>query len=152
MPSLDRSVGFKTRGWMCLAQTKEELQGMKPQNSEPQQSTSLPQAPNVPVPAGTSCWTERNRPGIQSRGVTQCSAALKEKQKSFRPLLFKSSSSGDPPALGGCQPASLHAASSQRLAAKPSEQNIYRKRVSIHHSKAPAYLNLSRRCKSYLKS
>lgn len=33
---------------------------MKSQNSEPQQSRSLPQAPNVPVPAGT----ERNGPGI----------------------------------------------------------------------------------------
>lgn len=65
---LDRSVGFKTRGRMCLAQNKQELQGMKSQNSEPQQSTSLPQAPNVPVPVWRSCWTERNGPGSTEQG------------------------------------------------------------------------------------
>lgn len=59
--------------------------------------------------------------------------SLKRKTEVLRPLLFKISSSGHPPPLGQCQPASLHAARSQRPAAKSSEQNIYRKGVSIHH-------------------
>lgn len=90
------------------------------------------------------------------------------KRKVLRPLLLKSSSGGSPPracvsatsdrgaagntrATGGCQPAFLLTAGSEILEAKSSEQNIYRKRISINHFKPPAYLNQSKHCKSSLK-
>lgn len=86
----------------------------------------------------------------QSTGITRCSeGSLERKTEVLRPLLCSPSI---PVALGRCQPASLRAARSQGLAEKSSEQNIYRKRVSIHHSKLPAYSDLSKQCKSCLKS
>lgn len=93
---------------------------------------------------------------------------LKRKIKVLRSLLLKSSSGGSPPharmsatsgrgatgngrARGGCQPAFLHATGSEILEAKSSEQNAYRKLISINYFKPPAYLNESKHCKSYLK-